>query len=124
MGALNAFYADWHETADFRFVYIREAHPVEGRVSPENVSQGIEVSRAGTLDERAATATSCALNLHIDLPVVLDDMADSTNLAYGGWPDRIYVVGKDGKIAWRSDPGPRNFDVPAAEVALRAVLGR
>ena len=54
MGALNAFYAAWHQLADFRFVYIREAHPVEGRVSPENVSQGIEVSQPRTLDERAA----------------------------------------------------------------------
>jgi len=122
VGALNAFYAAWHQLADFRFVYIREAHPVEGRVSPENVSQGIEVSQPRTLDERAAVAKSCALDLHIDLPVVLDDMADSTNLAYGGWPDRIYVVGKDGKIAWRSDPGPRHFDVAAAEVALRGAL--
>jgi hypothetical protein len=29
--------------------------------------------------------------------------------AYAAWPDRIYVVGTDGRIAYKGGPGPRGF---------------
>jgi len=35
---------------------------------------------------------------------------------YAGWPDRLYVIDGDGKIAYKGAPGPRGFkpdEIPA-----------
>ena len=34
---------------------------------------------------------------------------DKVNNAYKGWPDRLYLVGKDGKIAYAGGQGPFGF---------------
>lgn len=53
----------------------------------------------------------------------MDSMDDKTEKAYQGWPDRLYVVGKDGKIAYAGDKGPRGFDPPQAREALHNLAG-
>jgi hypothetical protein len=42
-------------------------------------------------------------------------MDNKLNSDYSAWPDRIYVIDADGKVAYKADPGPRGFrpaDVP------------
>ena len=51
-----------------------------------------------TLDEKSTVAHTCAANLKLTLPVVVDGTDNKVGNAYSGWPDRIYVVGADGKI--------------------------
>jgi hypothetical protein len=41
---------------------------------------------------------------------------------YMGFPDRIYVVDVDGKIAYRGDPGPDGFVPEDAAAALATLL--
>ncbi|MBI4164147.1 MAG: hypothetical protein HY508_00255 [Acidobacteria bacterium] len=36
-------------------------------------------------------------------------MGNPTEQIYTGWPDRLYVTDRDGKIAHRSDAGPCVF---------------
>jgi len=54
--------------------------------------------------------------------MVVDDMQDSANQSYRGWPERIYVIGKGGKIAYRAGLGPWGFKPAAAEKALLKLL--
>ncbi len=67
-------------------------------------------------------AEACALRL--DLPItmqrrtLIDDMDNSTDLAYSALPDRLYLVGKDGRIAYRSGPGPMGFRPDQLEAAI------
>lgn len=49
-------------------------------------------------------------------------MEDSTDAAYSGWPDRLFVVDVDGKIAFRGEPGPKGFDPKAMEKALKELI--
>ena len=39
--------------------------------------------------------------------------------AYAAWPDRLYVVGVDGKIAYQGGPGPGGFRVNEVEAWLK-----
>ena len=78
---------------------------------------------AASLEERRAGAILCTESLGITLPTVTDDMSDSTNLAYGAWPDRLYIVGTDGRVAFAGAPGPMGFDPDALERSLREILG-
>jgi hypothetical protein len=75
-----------------------------------------------TLLERRDVAESCVSDLKIDIPTVVDDMEDSIAKHYKAHPDRLYIVGKDGKIAYRSGPGPMGFKPTLMETALIAEL--
>ena len=56
------------------------------------------------------------------MPTMLDKIDDRTANAYAAFPDRIYVVGADGSIAYKGRPGPAGFDVPEARAALDVAL--
>ena len=70
------------------------------------------------LDERAALADLCVTRLSIELPAVLDDFDDTTDTNYTGWPERLYLIDRDGRVAYKSNPGPFGFKPAALEAAL------
>ena len=45
-------------------------------------------------------------------------------MAYAGWPDRLYVVGADGRIVYRGGPGPGGFRPQEVEEWLRTHVRR
>lgn len=67
-------------------------------------------------------ANTCVNDLKISIPTLIDDMENSTARAYKSWPDRLYLVGKDGKIAFAGETGPEGFEPGKLEVALKAEL--
>lgn len=74
--------------------------------------------------ERFQVASTCVADLDISIPCVIDEMGNGTAAAYKGHPDRLYVVGLDGRIAYRGGPGPMGFKPDDMEVALREELKR
>jgi len=67
------------------------------------------VTQTNTLGERTERAEQCLATLKLSLPTLIDKEDNKVNAAYAGWPDRFYVVGVDGKIAYKGKPGPRGF---------------
>ena len=57
------------------------------------------------------------MRLRTRIPVLLDDVDDAVALAYGGWPDRLYLIGRDGRVAFQGERGPDGFK--PAELAAR-----
>lgn len=104
-------------------MYIREAHPVDGWAMPVNRREGIEIPNHKDLASRRSAASKCVEGLKLALPTLIDSMDGSAEQSYSGWPDRIFLVGLDGKLAYRGEPGPRGFSVGDAEAALRKLLG-
>jgi hypothetical protein len=63
-----------------------------------------------TLLERTAVAEVCMAKLALEPMVALvDGMDNQVNLDYAAAPDRLYLVGQDGNIAYRGGPGPMGF---------------
>ena len=60
-------------------------------------------------EERVNVAGMCTVKLGLHLPALVDKMGNPTEQAYTGWPDRLYVIDRDGKIAHKSDAGPYGF---------------
>ena len=60
-------------------------------------------------EERVSVAGMCTVKLGLHLPALVDRMGNPTELAYTGWPDRLYVIDRDGRIAHKSDAGPYGF---------------
>ena len=115
---------EYGEDVEFLVVYIREAHPLDGD-SPMGGSDGMPiVEDPRSLGERREVAEVCMTRLALDpMPAVVDGLDDAVNLAYGAWPDRLYLVDEEGRVAYRGGPGPQGFDPDALERALRDELG-
>jgi hypothetical protein len=93
----------------FLVVYIREAHPEEGWILPENRRSGVAVHEPTTEEERRVVASECAANLRMQMPMVVDEVDNAVASAYGGWPDRLYLISRDGRIAFQGGEGPFGF---------------
>ena len=113
----------WSEKVDFLVVYIREAHPEEGWVVTPNRDEDILVNDPTSTDERVEVAASCAINLAIRMPVVVDEIDDAIADAYGALPDRLYLIARDGSIAFQGEPGPWGFDPKSLDEAIAKTVG-
>jgi type I thyroxine 5'-deiodinase len=89
---------------------------------PSNVKDEVVFSSPKTFDERVSVATACVRKLGIEFPALLDRIEDSTERDYTGWPDRLYVIDREGRIAYKSDPGPYGFTPSGMEEALKKTL--
>jgi hypothetical protein len=74
-----------------------------------NIKDNVVFASPKTEDERAFVAGACVRKLGIEIPAVLDEFGDSTEHAYTGWPDRMYVIDATGHVAYKSKPGPFGF---------------
>lgn len=122
MPALNALQQKYRDRAAFYVVYIQEAHPVDLWQMQSNVKEGVLVSSTKTLGDREKAAGSCVLHLGIKIPAVIDLPDDRVERAYTGWPDRLYVVDRDGRVAFKSAAGPFGFQPDQVEATLERLL--
>ena len=51
-------------------------------------------------------------------------LAEHAAAAYGAWPDRLYLVGRDGRIAFQGGTGPFGFLPEELEAAIEEELDR
>jgi hypothetical protein len=122
VGALEELDKRYGDEVAFYVVYIREAHPEDGWILQENRDEDIALRDPTSLAERADVADTCAARLALTLPVVVDGPDDAIARAYGGWPDRLYLVDRGGRIAYQGGPGPFGFLPEELEQAIRSEL--
>ena len=122
MGALEELYDRHGDDVAFFIVYIREAHPEDGWVLEVNREEEIALVDPVSLEERAAAASACAARLQTRIPTLLDDVDDAVASVYGGWPDRLYLVGRDGRVAFQGGRGPDGFVPEELARAIEAEL--
>ena len=115
---LNEIYERFRDKIHFFCLYIQEAHPEDGWQRPQNVFDSVVFNQPTTMGERASVAEACVLRLELAMPTLLDDMENSTDLAYAALPERLYVVGSDGRVAYKSGPGPFGFDLNGWEQVI------
>lgn len=124
MDALHELQERHRERVAFVVVYIREAHPEDGWVLDMNRAQQIALPDPTSDAEREEVATTCAVRLRIRMPVVVDRVDDAIASAYGALPDRLYLVGRGGHVAFQGEPGPFGFDPEALAAAIDRELER
>jgi len=107
----------------FYVVYIEEAHPTDLWQMSSNVRDGVLFASPRSDDERQEVASSCVRKLGIRIPAVIDGIGNATERAYTGWPDRLYLIGRDGKVQFKSTPGPFGFEPKGLAGALSASSG-
>lgn len=116
----------------FLSIYIREAHPIDGwwlgKPPFSWVFRFFEPRAAThvydpkTIEERRAVAGECNAALQYGIRTVVDEMDDAVNLAYMGWPTRLYLVGLDGRVVYPGAVGPFGFRPKELETAIEQYL--
>ncbi len=122
MGALHELWNTYGDRVSFLVVYIVEMHPTDGWEVTDNRDDGVAYAQPTTFAEREEVATACALNLAIEMPVVIDDMDNSVADAYGALPDRLYLIAAGGDVAFQGEMGPAGFKPPELEAAIETAL--
>ena len=123
MPALNTLSEEYRDRVDFYVVYIQEAHPVDLWQMGINEREQVLIHSTKTLDERSAAAAVCTIRLGIKLPALVDLPDDRVERVYAGWPDRLYLIGADGRVAYKSEAGPFGFKPEDLRAAMDASLG-
>jgi len=102
-------YQQYKDKAQFFLIYIREAHPNDGWQVPQNLQDGWVVNEPKTWEERRKLAQDFLDRVKLSLPTLIDNMDNKADSDYKAWPDRVYVVGIDGKIIFKGGEGPKGF---------------
>ena len=108
----------------FFIVYIKEAHALDSR-SPAGGNGNPIVEDPKNSDERHEVARVCMTKLELsEIPALVDDMDDTANNAYAAWPDRLYLISRDGNVVYHGGRGPFGFLPDELEDAIQGELQR
>jgi hypothetical protein len=120
--ALNKLHDEYRDRAAFYVVYIQEAHPIDAWQVKDNLEDDVLVASTMTKDDRLKVAGLCIRNLGIELPALVDEPDNRAERAYTGWPDRLYVIDRKGRIDYKSAAGPFGFKPAEVEAALKRLV--
>ena len=103
-------------------VYLKEIHPTDGWQVDENEAEGVLVPQHGSMEERVAVGQTCMVKMALEMPAVVDEMDDAVAIAYGAMPERLYLIGDDGRVAYKGGVGPMFFRPDEWEAAIEGYL--
>ena len=117
VGQLKKLKSKYGNEVEFLFVYCREAHAADS-----NRPMGKDVEQPVSTEERRQVAANFVDEIKLGITALLDNIDDKTSQDYASLPDRLYLVAKDGKIAYAGDRGPRGFKPNELEQAIKDEL--
>lgn len=112
---MEQMYQDYKDIAEFYIVYISEAHAADDR-SPVGYAKELGINEHKTYGERCEVATRLQREKKLTIPCLIDNMDNAVSQNYSGWPDRVFLVRKDGTLAVAGQRGPWGFK-PGMEAA-------
>jgi hypothetical protein len=117
-------YEQYKDRVAFYVVYIQEAHSSDVWQMSSNIRDRVIFRTAQNFQERTEVASSCVRRLGIKIPAIIDDMNNSTERAYTGWPDRIYLIDRNGRVVLKTKPGPFGFNPSLLDTELQRIAPR
>ncbi len=75
------------------------------------------------MEERVEVGASCMIKLALEPPALVDEMDDAVATVYAGVPERLYLIGTDGRVVYKGGMGPMFFRPTEWEEAIRKLLG-
>ncbi len=115
-------YARYSGRVDFYAVYIREAHPSDGWTMESNERVGIKIAQPKSQEERTQVAGHCCAALDLAMPLLVDTIDNEVDRAYSAFPDRLYLIDRDGRVAYKGGRGPFGYKPRDLEQVLVLLL--
>ena len=89
----------------------------------ENEQDAVLHREHQSLDERVEVGQACMLKMALEMPAVVDEMDDAVARAYAALPERLYLVDRNGRVAYKGGMGPMFFRPKEWEAAIERLLG-
>jgi len=113
---MQKMYDDYKDIAEFRLVYIKEAHAADSSW-PVPYAKEKGITEHTSYGQRCDVAKKLLDDENLTIPTVVDNMENEVNKAYSAWPDRVFLVRKDGRLAVAAGRGPWGFK-PGVDATL------
>ena len=114
---LQDLYTEYSDRVHFLVIYIREAHPTDGWYMGNH-----NIRDPQTIEERQALAGTCEVRMKYGIPTIVDDMDDGVMKTYAAWPDRLYLIDPDRKVAFAGGRGPWGFKPSKLKKAIERLM--
>jgi len=112
---MERLYQEYRDIAEFRLVYINEAHAADSSW-PVQYAKDKGINDHEDIEDRCTTAKLLMDEKALTIPCLVDGMDNKVNKAYSAWPDRIFLIRTDGRLAIAADRGPRGYKPALVEV--------
>ena len=112
--SLRDLYAQYRDSVQFLVIYIREAHPIDGW----DMGSKHRLHDPKTIEERRQVAGVCEVAMQHGIRTYVDEMDDAVMTVYAAWPERLYLIGQNGRVVYAGGRGPRGF----SPVELKAAI--
>ena len=89
-----------------------------------NEDELIRYRQPTTIEERLVIAADFVEHTDYSIPLVVDTIDDPALDAYAAWPERLYGITPDGRIAFKGGVGPFFYSVSRLESWLEDELAR
>ena len=63
-----------------------------------------------TLEQRVAIANDFTKRYKYSVPFGIDEMSNAANDAYAAWPERLYILDENGRVAYKGGNGPFKYE--------------
>lgn len=115
--SLHDLYAEYSDRVEFLVIYIREVHPTDGWYVGD-----YDIRDPRTIEERRRVAGMCEVAMQHGIRTYVDDMDDAVMNAYAARPDRLYLIGLDGRVVYAGGIGPFGFKPKELKTAINVLL--
>jgi peroxiredoxin len=122
---LKALYEKYRSEVEFRLIYVIEAHPREGTEGPvvqDGGGEDVGIRQAVSESERAEAARHLCDRMRLKIPTLVDNMQNTTSLAYSAMPGRLYLIDRDGRVAYQSRHGHEGLNPTELKNAIEQAL--
>ena len=91
---------------------MREAHPTDEWQMKQNGKDKDDVCYAQpkTLQQRVAIANVFTQRYKYSVPFGIDELSNAANDAYAAWPERLYILDENGRVAYKGGNGPFKYN--------------
>ncbi len=120
---MNRIYKRFRDRVQFVVVYIKEINPTDGWQVKENEKDAVLFRQHRSMEERVQVGEACMLKMALEMPAVVDEMDDAVTKNYAAMPERLFLIGTDGNVAYRGGMGPMFFRPKEWEAAIEGYLG-
>jgi hypothetical protein len=102
-------------------VYIAEAHPEDEWQMDSNEEEKLVFKQPRSFEERKELARVLVDRLGYRIPLAIDSIDNRADRSFAAWPERIYVLGPQGKVLYKGGMGPFGFHPDEAEKVLASL---
>ena len=109
MAEIEKIRKDFEDRVELALVYIKEAHPGDEWQMDPNVESDVVFDQPKTFEARTDLARTFVDRMEVETETFVDDIRNTAMACYAAWPERIYVINREGRILYKGGVGPFYF---------------